>query len=63
MQSISLYTVYFENEIENYSFPNTPKNLYEPLKYFIEIGGKRIRPLLTLMASEMFGLPKCMSIV
>lgn len=58
MQSISLYTVYFENEIENYSFPNSPENLYEPLKYFIEIGGKRIRPLLTLMASEMFGLPK-----
>jgi geranylgeranyl diphosphate synthase type II len=58
MQSISLYTVYFENEIGNYSFPNSPKNLYEPLKYFIEIGGKRIRPLLTLMASEMFGLPK-----
>jgi geranylgeranyl diphosphate synthase type II len=58
MQSISLYTVYFENEIGNYSFPNSPENLYEPLKYFIEIGGKRIRPLLTLMASEMFGLPK-----
>jgi geranylgeranyl diphosphate synthase type II len=58
MQSIYSYTVYFENEIGNYSFPNSPKNLYEPLKYFIEIGGKRIRPLLTLMASEMFGLPK-----
>ncbi len=58
MQSISLYTVYFENEIGNYSFPNSPENLYEPLKYFIEIGGKRIRPLLTLIASEMFGLPK-----
>jgi geranylgeranyl diphosphate synthase type II len=58
MQTLSSYSVYFENEIGKYPFPSTPENLYQPLEYFLQLGGKRIRPLLTLMASEMFGLPK-----
>ena len=58
MQTLSSYSVYFENEIGKYQFPSTPENLYQPLEYFLQLGGKRIRPLLTLMASEMFGLPK-----
>ena len=58
MQTLSSYSVYFENEIGKYRFPTTPENLYQPLDYFLQLGGKRIRPLLTLMASEMFGLPK-----
>ena len=58
MQTLSSYSVYFENEIGKYQFPTTPENLYQPLDYFLRLGGKRIRPLLTLMASEMFGLPK-----
>jgi len=58
MQTLSSYSVYFENEIGKYRFPSTPENLYEPLAYFLQLGGKRIRPLLTLMASEMFALPK-----
>jgi geranylgeranyl diphosphate synthase type II len=58
MESLSTYSVYFENEIGKYQFPNSPENLYQPLVYFLQLGGKRIRPLLTLMASEMFGLPK-----
>ena len=58
MQTLSTYSVYFEKEIGNYRFPISPGNLYQPLDYFLQLGGKRIRPLLTLMASEMFGLPK-----
>jgi geranylgeranyl diphosphate synthase type II len=58
MQTLSSYSVYFENEIEKYQFPLSPENLYQPLEYFLQLGGKRIRPLLTLMSSEMFGLPK-----
>ena len=58
MQTLSSYSVYFENEIGKYRFPISPENLYQPLDYFLQLGGKRIRPLLTLMASEMFGLPK-----
>ncbi len=30
------------------------KNLYEPIKYILSLGGKRLRPTLTLMATEAF---------
>lgn len=36
------------------SFPNEPANLYEPVSYFLGLGGKRIRPLLTLIAADCF---------
>ena len=35
------------DEIE---FPDEPAGLYDPLKYMIAIGGKRIRPKLCLTA-------------
>ena len=31
-----------------------PKNLYEPVAYSLANGGKRIRPVMTLLACEMF---------
>lgn len=31
-----------------------PKNLYEPVDYILKLGGKRMRPILTLMASDIF---------
>lgn len=31
-----------------------PKNLYEPIDYILQLGGKRIRPILTLIASDIF---------
>lgn len=31
-----------------------PKNLYEPIQYILSLGGKRMRPVLTLMAAEIF---------
>jgi len=35
-------------------FSREPRNLYEPLEYTLANGGKRIRPLMTLLACEMF---------
>jgi len=32
-----------------------PKNLYEPIEYILELGGKRLRPVLVLMGAEAFG--------
>lgn len=32
-----------------------PKNLYEPIVYILQLGGKRLRPILTLMTAEIFG--------
>ncbi|MGB6153634.1 MAG: polyprenyl synthetase family protein, partial [Pricia sp.] len=31
-----------------------PQNLYEPISYILNLGGKRLRPVLTLMATEIF---------
>jgi geranylgeranyl diphosphate synthase type II len=31
-----------------------PQELYEPIKYSLSVGGKRLRPLLTLIASSIF---------
>jgi len=36
-------------------FPTKPSNLYDPIRYFLSIGGKRLRPVLTLLATDLFG--------
>ncbi|MFW0718020.1 polyprenyl synthetase family protein [Pedobacter sp. N23S346] len=41
--------------IQNLRFPDQPKQLYDPITYIINLGGKRIRPLLVLMGTELFG--------
>ncbi len=43
---------YFSQAVNQ--FPKMPKNLYEPLTYFLALGGKRVRPLLTLIAADFF---------
>lgn len=35
-------------------FPDAPASLYAPAEYFLGIGGKRIRPVMCLMANELF---------
>ena len=35
-------------------FPSEPASLYEPNQYFLQLGGKRIRPVLCLMGNELF---------
>jgi geranylgeranyl diphosphate synthase, type II len=37
------------------SFPKEPSELYDPITYTLDFGGKRIRPLLVLMGCELFG--------
>ena len=32
-----------------------PVNLYEPFTYILNLGGKRLRPILTLMTADLFG--------
>lgn len=43
-----------EKSIETYSFGNHPKALYEPITYLMNIGGKRIRPLLCLLSYGLY---------
>jgi geranylgeranyl diphosphate synthase type II len=43
-----------ENAIQQIPYPSAPANLYEPIKYIMSLGGKRIRPVMVLMAAELF---------
>ncbi len=55
MTSLDEYISRIENEISSYSLPLEPVNLYDPLRYFFHLGGKRLRPVLTLMTADNFG--------
>lgn len=46
-----------EKELLALNLPSNPANLYEPIRYILTLGGKRIRPLLVLLGSELFGRP------
>jgi geranylgeranyl diphosphate synthase type II len=52
---IDKYQKAFINYLEDFTVHREPKNLYEPVNYILKLGGKRLRPVLTLMASELFG--------
>jgi geranylgeranyl diphosphate synthase type II len=41
-------------EFNQINFDKTPQDLYEPIRYVLSLGGKRIRPALVLMACNMF---------
>ncbi|MBT6440246.1 MAG: polyprenyl synthetase family protein, partial [Flavobacteriales bacterium] len=44
-----------ETEIAKLDFSHNPPQLYEPISYILSLGGKRIRPVLLLLACDMFG--------
>ncbi|MEA5070822.1 MAG: polyprenyl synthetase family protein, partial [Petrimonas sp.] len=44
-----------EEAIQNISFDLKPASLFEPISYSLSVGGKRVRPLLALLATDMFG--------
>lgn len=52
---IEKYQQEIEKTISQLSFPEKPNELYEPIRYFLSLGGKRMRPVLVLLANEMFG--------
>lgn len=43
-----------ERHIAALSFNGNPPELYEPLSYMLSLGGKRLRPVLVLMANDLF---------
>lgn len=48
------YTLYFERAVNEIPFPSEPASLYQPMSYILSLGGKRIRPVLTLLAADVF---------
>ncbi len=55
MFSFEELSVAFAARFNNRHFPTQPSSLYDPAVYFLELGGKRIRPVLCLMGNELFG--------
>jgi len=55
MQSFEELSKKFSEYFDRSHFPEQPAGLYEPNQYFLSMGGKRFRPVLCLMANELFG--------
>ncbi len=55
MHSIEDYRNQFISYLESKTVTKEPVNLYEPITYILSLGGKRLRPVLVLMATELFG--------
>ncbi|RLC25879.1 MAG: polyprenyl synthetase family protein [Deltaproteobacteria bacterium] len=43
-----------KDNIEELNFNQSPKELYDPINYILDLGGKRLRPALCLLACDMF---------
>lgn len=43
-----------EQEIRRQTFGSQPKSLYEPIRYIMSLGGKRLRPLLALLTYTLY---------
>ena len=54
MRAISQYQDIIQAHFEALNLTKEPNNLYEPIRYILSLGGKRLRPVLTLMATEVF---------
>jgi len=54
MQTIFELQQIIETAITKVDYPQHPAKLYEPIRYIMRFGGKRIRPVLLLLSSELF---------
>lgn len=55
MKAIKTYQEQFLEFLNDYNTEREPKNLYQPIEYILNLGGKRLRPVLTLMTTACFG--------
>src|SRR5687768_12610508 len=54
MQSFEALSAQFNTYFEDEHFPKQPSTLYDPNRYFLALGGKRVRPVACLMGNELF---------
>tara|TARA_B100000809_G_scaffold262788_1_gene314572 strand:- start:7699 stop:8673 length:975 start_codon:yes stop_codon:yes gene_type:complete len=54
MEGIENYAASLENYLNKVVTIKEPIKLYEPIKYIVSLGGKRLRPVLTLMSCDFF---------
>ena len=51
---LNRYKNIIDNELEKYYNELPELSIYEPIKYIMNLGGKRFRPSLTLLATDLF---------
>ena len=54
MQKTAQLQDIFINYLNEFTVKREPLNLYEPVNYILQLGGKRLRPVLTLMSTALF---------
>jgi geranylgeranyl diphosphate synthase, type II len=54
MQTFEQLSGQFAEQFSIEHFPQDPSSLYDPNRYFLQLGGKRVRPILCLMGNELF---------
>ena len=55
MKDFQYYLNLVNQAIASIPYPKAPEQLYEPIAYHMALGGKRVRPVLLLMACEAMG--------
>ena len=54
MTTIATYQQQIEAALKDKKYGSNPKELYEPIAYIMSLGGKRLRPVLVFIATDMF---------
>lgn len=54
MLPITEYQSEFLDYLKSQNFQKEPSHLYQPIDYILQLGGKRLRPILTLMTADVF---------
>jgi geranylgeranyl diphosphate synthase, type II len=54
MHSEKHFRTLIENELSKLNLSGKPARLYDPIRYMISLGGKRLRPSLLMMSHELF---------
>ena len=54
MQSVKFYQETFTLYLDGFTKKREPETLYTPINYILQLGGKRLRPVFTLMTTDIF---------
>ena len=54
MTTIATYQQQIEDALKDKKYGSNPKELYEPISYIMSLGGKRLRPVLVFIATDIF---------
>ncbi len=54
MDRLPIFQKLIDQSLQQVVIPESPSTLYSPVRYILSLGGKRLRPVLTLMTCDFF---------